>query len=382
MRSLKTSNKILIVSSEFPPGPGGIGNHAYSMAKSLRELGYHIFVVTDADFAKKEDVVKFDQENSNLNITRVWRQGFKTYLNRIKNVANLVKKEKVDIVIYSGKFSLWIGGILSLQRRAYKALAVLHGSEVKMSNTLLRGFTNWCIGTMHFLIPVSQFTYELLNKKLQHKPYEIIENGIDLEEMALLNKQPIIDKETFFGTPALLTVGNVTRRKGQHRVIKALPELIKKFPALHYHIVGLPSNKEEFQQLAESLSVEKYVSFHGRLPKREDLGVAYNSVDCFVILSENQPDGDVEGFGIVILEANYFGLPAIGATGCGIADAIKEGYNGFLVDGDNSYEISNALCKVLKEQNKMGINAKEWSKEHDWMNIAKKYQNIISSLTA
>ncbi len=377
---MKASVKILIVSSEYPPGPGGIGNHAYSMSKALRDLGFQIFVVTDADFAKKEDVISFDQNNADLHITRVWRQGVKTYLRRIELVKHVLKEEEIDVVIFSGKFSLWIGGILSIARRKYKSLAVLHGSEVRLSQPVLRAFTNWSMKRIHYLVPVSDFTYSLLTSKLQKKPYQIIENGIDLQEMAMLNKQPVVDKETFFGTPSLLTVGNVTLRKGQHRVIKALPELIKKYPGLHYHVVGLPSKKEEFLQLAKSLSVEKYVTFHGRLAKREDLSTAYNSTDCFIILSENQPDGDVEGFGIVILEANYFGLPAIGAKGCGIADAIKEGYNGYLVDGDHSLEISNALSKVLKEHHHLSTHSQQWSNEHDWLNIGRKYQNIISSL--
>jgi len=372
--------KVLIVTSEFPPGPGGIGNHAYSLSKSLSKLGNDVYVISDADFVKKEDVVAFDKKHKNLSISRIWRSGIKTYLNRITTTRNIIKKNKIDVVIYSGKFSLWISGLLSLSRRSYKTIGVLHGSEVKMRNTFYRYITNLCISRLNYLLPVSKFTHSLLNKSLQKNPYQIIENGIDLQEMAALNEGKRVDKNKFIGDPCLLTVGNVTPRKGQQRVIKALPNLIKQYPNLHYHIVGLPTFEKEFSTISESLGVNDYITFHGRLPKRTDLGVAYNSADCFLILSENQPDGDVEGFGIVVLEANFFGLPVIGAKGCGIADAIKHGSNGYLVDGNSPQDINESLNKVQINSSELSKNAIDWAHNHSWDYIGKKYDTIINTL--
>lgn len=372
--------KVLIVSSEFPPGPGGIGNHAYSLSKSLSKLGNEVYVISDADFAKKEDVLAFDEKHKGLSITRIWRNGLKTYFNRITVTRNLIKNNKIDVVIFSGKFPLWISGLLSMKQRTYKAIGVLHGSEVKMSRLIHRATTNWCISKLDYLLPVSSFTHSLLNNSLQKHPHQIIENGIDLDEMASLNVEGSIDKKMFRGKPSLLTVGNVTPRKGQQRVIKALPKLIKSFPNLHYHIVGLPTFKDAFLALADSLGVRDYVTFHGRLPMRTDLGVAYNSADCFMILSENQADGDVEGFGIVVLEANFFGLPVIGATGCGIADAINHGSNGYLVDGDNVEDINTALGKVLNHSGELSEHSKVWANNHSWEYIGKKYDQVIKKL--
>ena len=88
--------------------------------------------------------------------------------------------------------------------------------------------------------------------------------------------------------------------------------------------------------------------------------------DIFMMLSENQPDGDVEGFGIAILEANIYSLPAIGAVGCGIEEAICPGINGELVDGDDVASISGTVMKILEQTGEYSRGIKEWIRCHDW----------------
>ena len=374
------NNKILLISSEYPPGPGGIGNHAYSLTKALAEKGFELFVITNADYAESERIYEFDRSQyKNIQIIRIQRSGIRTYYNRIRETIKVIKNNKINTILLSGKFSLWTGGILKMLGHRLRSVAILHGSEVKMSNRFLRKFTDICISKADFIIPVSGFTWSLLNEKLQKKPFQIIENGIDINEMQELDRN---DSRTFKlkGSPAILTVGNVTPRKGQHRVIKALPELIKKFPDIHYNVVGLSTYEKQFTELAVSLGVERYVTFYGRLPERSDLAAAYKDADCFIILSENQPDGDVEGFGIVILEANYFGLPAIGARGCGIEDAVNDSYNGYLVDGDNASEISAKLTLILDNKDKLSANSVKWAEEHSWDMIGDKYVTVINTL--
>ncbi|MBS2099071.1 glycosyltransferase family 4 protein [Carboxylicivirga linearis] len=375
-------NKILIVVSEFPPGPGGIGNHAYSLSKSLVDSGYSVDVLTEADYVSKEDITAFDDTMPEfLKVFRIDRQGYMTYLNRIRRLIKLVKAGDYQAMIVSGKFSLWLGAIIRLFGYQIPTIAVLHGSEVQISSYIPYKIASLSIAQADVLIPVSEFTYSLLNKSLQSKRYRIIPNGIDLDEFNQL-KEASNGTLKWIGEPCLLTVGNVTPRKGQHRVIKALPVILEKYPNAHYHIVGLPSHKEEFETLARELGVDSHVTFHGRLPGRADLALAYRRADCFMILSENQDDGDVEGFGIVILEANYFALPAIGAEGCGIADAINEGFNGHLVDGNQPELISIALSKVLEEPQKYEKGSVEWAQQHDWKKIVNSYIEVINQLKA
>ncbi len=372
------NKNILLVTSEYPPGPGGIGNHAYSLTKALADKGYNIIVITNADYVEKQKINEFDKkQKANITINRIYNTGYKTYINRIKEVKKVIRSHDISVVLLSGKFSLWIGGTLKILGGKFRSVAILHGSEVKMSNLFFKWFTDYSISKIDCLIPVSAFTHSLLTDKLQKKPFEIVENGIDIEEMKLLGET---EKDTLAlqGNPALLTVGNVTPRKGQHRVIKALPEIIKLYPDVHYNVIGLPTYEKEFNKLAKELNVDNHITFHGRLPERSDLATAYKKADCFIILSENQPDGDVEGFGIVILEANYFGLPAIGAKGCGIEDAIDDGYNGYLVDGDSATEIIDRLKLVVSRKNELSKNSAGWANNHSWDKIGDKYIEVIN----
>src|SRR5690606_23857699 len=98
----------LILTSEFPPLPGGIGNHAYNLSKHLQQSGYNVTVITDYRNRMEDDV--FDQQQA-FKIVRI-KRNITTYLNRILKAFSLVKS--YQIIIASGKFSLWLGAFLSL----------------------------------------------------------------------------------------------------------------------------------------------------------------------------------------------------------------------------------------------------------------------------
>jgi phosphatidylinositol alpha-1,6-mannosyltransferase len=121
------------------------------------------------------------------------------------------------------------------------------------------------------------------------------------------------------------------------------------------------------------LGVSEHITVHGRLADKEELAMAYKTADVFIMLSENQTDGDVEGFGIAILEANYFGLPAIGAKGCGIEDAIQSGLNGELVDGNIVQEIKDSLKKILENKTNYTSQLSDWLKKYDWNMLVEKF---------
>ena len=179
------------------------------------------------------------------------------------------------------------------------------------------------------------------------------------------------------GSPILLTVGGVTPRKGQHRVIRALPEIIRSYPQACYHIVELPIYQKQFEELAIQCGVQEHIVFHGVCPTWEKLTEYYKAADLFMLLSENQKNGDVEGFGIVALEAGFFSLPVIGAKGCGIDDAIDDGRSGILVNGDNATEICNAMTKILADKSSFKQRSKVWAEQHDWNIVIEDFIRIL-----
>ncbi|MDY0090818.1 MAG: glycosyltransferase family 4 protein, partial [Flavobacteriaceae bacterium] len=260
-----------MITSEFPPLPGGIGNHAFLLSKYLQKNSFEVSVL--CDFRSEKEDLEFDAKQ-NFTIYRTKRNKL-TQLNRIKKSFLLVKKN--ETIICSGKFSLWLGGFLKTFFCAKKIIAVLHGSELKAGGNFSQLMTKWSLKKFDKLIAVSNFTknYALqINPKLE---IEVINNGIE--------KNKRFEKTEKFETINLVTVGNLTFRKGQQNVIKALPLLKEKFPEIHYHCIGIPTEKEKFTEIAKSLNVLDNISFYGTLSDSERNKIVQKS-SIFMMLSQ------------------------------------------------------------------------------------------------
>ena len=96
-----------------------------------------------------------------------------------------------------------------------------------------------------------------------------------------------------------------------------------------------------------------------------------------MMLSENLDNGDVEGFGIAIIEANYLGLPAIGSMGCGIEDAIDDNKSGILVDNKDVKSIADAVEDILDRYKYYSNCSINWAKNFDWRDVIIKYNNLL-----
>lgn len=362
------------MTSEFPPLPGGIGNHAFNLAKYLQHNGFQVEVITDQ---RTEDKIELEFDRiQEFEINRVKLKKFRPlmYVNRFTLLFSLVKQS--NTVIATGKFSLWSVGLASLfYKRNY--LAVVHGTEVNFTRPVLRKSINWSLKRFSKIIAVSKYTKSLISH-LSLKHVVVIPNGVDIEDSAAqINENSV--KLELQGHPKLLTVGNITERKGQNNVIRHLPELIKAFPKVHYHCVGFPTEKAKVLQLATTLQVEKYVTFHGHV-NHNKLKTFLQEADVFVMLSNVTPSGDVEGFGIAILEANHFGLPAIGSLDCGIEDAIVHDQTGLLINAKDTKAFVESVKLLLERRDEFSQESKLWSKKHNWESVIKAYIKVINSL--
>lgn len=360
--------KTLIFTSEFPPLPGGIGNHAYNLAEYLQQHGYEITVITDQRHKNLQLDIDFDSKHA-FKVVRIKRKSpsFITYINRVIQTFTQIKKHKT--IIASGKFPLWIVAVLSIFFRKKQFIAVLHGSELGAGGSKGQQLTKWCLKRYDKLIAVSNFTKALALQRQPVVQIDVINNGFT-------PKVTTTEISSSKNDLSIITVGNVTSRKGQQNVIRALPEIKKLYPNTCYHIVGLPTQKNEFQRLAQELDVQDAVIFHGALSDSK-LHQKMTQSSVFFMLSDHLSNGDVEGFGIAVLEANHLGLPAIGSKNSGIADAIKDGYSGRLVHPHNPQEIAQAFSEIMNNYEYYSKNATEWSKNFEWEIIITKYIEVI-----
>lgn len=364
------NKNLLLVTSEFPPLPGGIGNHTHQLAKHLSLNGFTVTVLADQRDSDREKEFEFDSEQT-YQVVRIGLRSprFPMYFSRLRRLFYL--SQDVEWVVASGKFSLWAVAILSFFRKK-KYLAVIHGSEVNFTSAILKKLISVSLKRFHHLIAVSHFTKSLMDSD-ELAPITVIPNGSDS------SKWKNIKPTHISGNPKLITVGHVSERKGQKRVISILPHFLKRFPDLHYHCIGIPTDAEELKVYADELGVIDHVSFHGMLSD-EKMGGMLLDTDVFIMLSGETKTGDVEGFGIAILEANGFGIPAIGALGSGVEDAIKDGVSGRLVDSSDSEAVLQAFQEILDQYNTYSREAKAWAQTHAWEQIVQRYVQVIEEV--
>lgn len=356
------------MTSEFPPQPGGIGNHAYNLALYLSKSGHEVQVIADQRSKTGVEEVDFDKALP-FSVIRIKRYDIRILMYLKRLLMTYKRLKNVSCVIATGKFSLWNIALFGSFFKVNK-LAVIHGSEVNYKSALLKKSIEIALKRMDHIVAVSNYTKSLV--KHLELDVTVIPNGIDVSHWVSDNTKLLTTK----GAPMLATVGRVSTRKGQLNVIKHLPALIEQFPEIHYHCVGIPTEAEHFSSVASDLGVLQHVTFHGSVPD-DKLKQLLQKTDIFVMLSSESKTGDVEGFGIAILEANMLGVPAIGTIGCGIEDAIDNHKSGVLIEAKSANQLINAIDTIIRQKPQYKSNAIAWAESHDWSNVIKYYLKLL-----
>ena len=362
---------IVLLSSEFPPGPGGIGNHAYYLAMNLHSNPlYNVKVIT---LSRGSNDYLFDNRIS-FEIERVNNQNkiFSLFSGIIKIIRTLLNK-RYNIIICSGSWALIQISLIKPIFSSVKLINLAHGLDINPEKNYKRFFVNIAMQYSDHIIAVSNYTSSYLKQKFLFKT-SIINNGFD--PFRLKNR-----KSKFYrleGNPKFITVGSISKRKGQENVIRSMKLIKQKYPNCTYNIIG---NKTKGYDISKFISenLMTSVKIYNQIRDR-DMGELLKQADIFLILSQDDEHGDFEGFGIAVLEANYFGIPAIGSLQSGLSDSIKHNYSGILVNPYLDDDIINAIEIILSNKEKYSINAKEWSKNFFWEKKILEYESIINSL--
>jgi phosphatidylinositol alpha-1,6-mannosyltransferase len=181
----------------------------------------------------------------------------------------------------------------------------------------------------------------------------------------------------------ILTVGRLVLRKGHDRVIEALPNVLERVSDVEYVIVGGGTEEQRLRNLAKAVGVEAAVTFVGSVP-HDVVQRYYEAADVFVHPNRQLENGDVEGFGIVFLEANACGLPVIGGNSGGTPDAIRHGITGFLVDPNSSAEIGDRIVELLQNdamRKRMGEEGRKWAAQFKWSHAAELIDKLSETVS-
>jgi len=349
----------------------GWGSYAVNLIKHLSEQNVDFLVLSSAR-SQINDLpsVKEYKILPPLFINR-W---IKVYF-LIKNFFKIRKEiQKADIVhVLAEPYSL----IAYLTCRQRPILVTLHGTYAvdHYRKWYLRSLYNRVYKYASQLICISQFTKEEVLKRIPLlKNITVINNGVDYDKFQ-------IDNLSKPDTKNIVGIGALVSRKGYHVSILAVAEIVKKYPDLKYYIIGNQKNGEYFNRLKKLVrdnSLEENIIFLKNVSEN-DLIKFYHQSDLFLLTPIYVKGSKFEGFGLVYLEANACGKPVIGTYGCGAEDAIKNGYNGLLVEQNNIDQTSRAMIDILSNQElaqTMGQNGKKWAQERNWSKIVLKYIEV------
>lgn len=310
--------------------------------------------------------------------------GYYSAFRQITSVCTQYKIRQIHCakVLPEGLFARMLGHFRSVPYLIYA-----HGEEVQICQTSKA--LSWLMPKVYngasAIIANSTNTKEILEKAgVKKEKIHIIHPGVNVQDYVGQETRGFeIRKRHKLDGPVLLTVGRLQRRKGQDMVIKALPEVKKIFPSIHYLIVGGGEEETNLQNLAYECGVSDHVVFAGKIPDSE-LPAYYAACDVFV-MPNRQIGEDIEGFGMVYLEAGAAGKPVIGGTSGGTRDAIVDGVTGFRVDGESLDELCLAIVKLLgdsQEAKDIGEKGRlRVFQEFTWEQVYCKTQNLLSALS-
>ena len=181
----------------------------------------------------------------------------------------------------------------------------------------------------------------------------VVYPGVDTNRFSpVVDGTAIRERHRLDGKCVLLTVARIEHRKGHYLVLQALAKLLPAHPHLHYVIVGDGGERARLETMTDALGLRRAVTFAGKVADA-DLPRYYAACDVFV--HPNRVDGtDLEGFGLVFLEAASTGKPSIGGNSGGVPEAVLDGETGLLVSGADVNELTGAIARLATSPSMAG----------------------------
>lgn len=380
--------RVLIFSTEFPPGPGGIGVQTYHLARNLSKTQWEVLVLAKQEYASHEEILAFNQLQPFLvnqwpGASKIANQSFE----RWQTLCGTLRSFRPQILIASGESAVWLAAMATQipTFRKINWVAIWHG--VTPTHPFLRQLSLWAYCQPQAVIAVSQYgLLQLQHMGVQPQASRVIHNGADPELFFPISEDEITAFRARFapgGSLILLTVGHVSQRKGQDIVIQALPKIIEAFPNTHYWMVGLPTLRKELEKIAKELGVLEHVHFLGKL-SQEELRAAYNACDLFVMTSRHSQDGQFEGYGIAVVEAALCGKASVVSDNSGLAEAILPNETGLVVPENNPEGTTQAVIELLGNPglcSQMGEKARQRAlAEQTWTMRISEYDRFLNEL--
>ncbi|MFY1699050.1 glycosyltransferase family 4 protein [Solwaraspora sp. WMMA2101] len=358
-------NRVLLVTNDFPPRPGGIQSFVHNLA--LRQPASSVVVYASSHAGAAE----FDAE-----------QPFEVVRNPTGMLlpTPAVAWETAALARARGCDTVWFGaaaplGLLGegLRRRGgiHRVVALTHGHEVGWAalpgaRSMLRRIAR----AADVVTYLGEYTRVRLDRAVGGlTELRRLAPGVDTDAYHPgVDGTPVRRRHRLSDRPVVVCVSRLVPRKGQDALIRAWPSVRSRVPGAALLVVGGGPDRARLTRLAARAGVGDNVVFTGAVPWA-DLPAHYAAGDVYAMPCRTRRGGlDVEGLGIVYLEGSATGLPVVAGDSGGAPDAVRDGETGYVVDGRDPAQLADRLTELLRDRDlarRMGAAGRAWV-EREW----------------
>jgi phosphatidylinositol alpha-1,6-mannosyltransferase len=359
------TGRTLLITNDFPPRPGGIQQFVHNLAVRQPPGSLVVYAST------WRGAEKFDAEQP----FEVVRENTSVLL-----PTPAVARRAAELARANGCDTVWFGaaaplGLLAvgLRRNAgiERAVALTHGHEIGWAalpgaRLLLRRIARG----NDVITYLGEYQRVRLDKALDGlTDLQRLAPGVDVDAFHPgVDGRGVRERYGLSDRPVIVCVSRLVPRKGQDMLIRALPAVRRRVPGAALLLVSGGPYRKRLERLARDQGVGSDVVFTGSVPWAE-LPAHYAAGDVYAMPCRTRAAGlDVEGLGIVYLEASASGLPIVGGDSGGAPDAVLEGETGYVVGGRDVNALSGRLADLLSDPAKaraMGAAGRAWV-EREW----------------
>ncbi len=358
--------KILFITRKYPPTIGGLENAAYQLNESL---------------SKRNNVKLIKWGGSNKYLPFVLPSHF------IRACLAMIVSRR-DIIYIQDCLLAPLGYVLKVLFNR-PVIVTAAGLDLTYENWIYQKFFVSFVKKMNFVICISEETkLEAMKRGVESCRTAVIPYGVEENTLAMSQVQATQEIEgelniSISGKVVLLSLGRIVERKGIHWFIKkVLPKLLKKYKNIHYLIAGDGPYRKRIELLVKENKLEEYVTIIGRVTDATKQKL-YIASDIFIM--PNIPvRGDMEGQGLVMLEATMSNRPVVASDLEGISSTITHNQNGILVHPKDEHGFVSSLvglCTNKSYRNELGTKGKIFTtKKFGWGTISKQYEQVFGSI--
>lgn len=348
--------KVLFLTRKYPPKTGGIENYSFNLVRHFKKLHKEIYLV-----ANKRGNIALPAFIPYSFLKCFW----------------LIKKHQITHLHLSDALLAPVGYLLG-KITGVRTIGTVHGLDITYPLFIYQKLFVPYVKKLDKIICVSRFTREqCVRKGVSYGKCIVIPNAVNDEFFIARPKEKLRrffeDKFhiSLLGKKVLLATGRLVKRKGVCWFVRnVMPKLGNRYI---YLISGEGKEKSEIQQAIRENKLEKQIFLLGKT-NFKTLRLLYNISDLFV-MPNIKVKGDMEGFGIVIIEAGSAGLPVIASDIEGIKDAVIDGKTGWLIPCQNKQEF---VQKIKSSSFNSSMVRKHVTDNFSWQRVIKKYNKAFN----